>query len=426
MKKFLIIVLILWATVPAVAQLKPRADAFPPVEEVLSPKAVTMASTVEEMAGWDRYPTYDTYLEMMQRWVDSFPTLCHVDTIGTSIQGRLILSMYIEVQTDDDLYRPEFFYSSTIHGDEVTGYVMMLRLIDTLLNSYGTSPEITSLINSTRISINPLANPDGTYWRGNHTVQGSQRYNANGTDLNRNFPNPFVTAKPSVPQENQAMMDYFATHQFRLSANLHGGAEVMNYPWDSFTSSQNPHPAADWQDIHFEPVGFDLLDEQFTIAELQRLYESILGVNFDRRNFYRKMLQTGVLEEVEEDKPQRVYFGDMKEMRVMPVDDLFGAVKESAPCPAPARGSSNAFILPLADEAEDGTTKATARIKRIHELLRSNPAKDEPCEITSAMMSNDDAAPERSRSVGRKGKLYRFNEEKYNRMKEDGNFRLEF
>lgn len=180
------------------------------------------------------------------------------------------------------------------------------------------------------------------------------------------------------------------------------------------------------QDIHFEPVGFDLLDEQFTIAELQRLYESILGVNFDRRNFYRKMLQTGVLEEVAEDKPQRVYFGDMKEMRVMPVDDLFGAVKESAPCPAPARGSSNAFILPLADEAEDGTTKATARIKRIHELLRSNPAKDEPCEITSAMMSYDDAAPERSRSVGRKGKLYRFNEEKYNRMKEDGNFRLEF
>ena len=246
MKRYLPILLFLSAILSATAQLKPRADAFPPVEESLSPKAITMANTVEEMANWDRYPTYETYLAMMQQWVEAYPTLCHVDTIGTSVQGRLILSMYIEPQTDDDLYRPEFFYSSTIHGDEVTGYVMMLRLIDTLLTSYGTNSELTSLINRIRISINPLANPDGTYQRGDNTVQGAQRYNANGIDLNRNYPNPFSTTKPAVAQENQAMIDYLTAHHFRLSANLHGGAEVMNYPWDSFTSSVNPHPAAAW------------------------------------------------------------------------------------------------------------------------------------------------------------------------------------
>ncbi len=246
MRRYLFILLFLSATFGATAQLKPRPDAFPPKPETLDSKAITMATTVEEMADWDRYPTYDTYLEMMQRWATAYPTLCHVDTIGTSVQGRLILSMYIEPPTDADLYRPEFFYSSTIHGDEVTGYVMMLRLIDTLLTSYGTNVELTSLMDRTRISINPLANPDGTYWRGNSTIQGAQRYNANGIDLNRNFPNPFVPTKSTIPQENQAMMDYFAAHQFRLSANLHGGAEVMNYPWDSFTSSQNSHPAADW------------------------------------------------------------------------------------------------------------------------------------------------------------------------------------
>lgn len=246
MKRALLFFAALSATFAATAQFKPRPDAFPPVEETLAPKAITMASTVAEMAGWDRYPTYETYLAMMQQWAENYPTLCHVDTIGTSVQGRLILSLYIEIQTDDDLYRPEFFYSSTIHGDEVTGYVMMLHLIDTLLSSYGSSPEITALVNSTRISINPLANPDGTYRRGNHTVQGSQRYNANGVDLNRNYPNPFAPTKAGVPQENQVMIDYFAAHRFRLSANLHGGAEVMNYPWDSFTSAQNPHPAADW------------------------------------------------------------------------------------------------------------------------------------------------------------------------------------
>jgi hypothetical protein len=46
--------------------------------------------------------------------------------------------------------------------------------------------------------------------------------------------------------ENEAMIDYLSNHSFLLSANLHGGAEVMNYPWDSFTSFQNPHPQRDW------------------------------------------------------------------------------------------------------------------------------------------------------------------------------------
>jgi len=53
------------------------------------------------------------------------------------------------------------------------------------------------------------------------------------------------------------------------------------------------------RDIHFEPIGFDLLDETFTIPDLQRLYEAILGVRFDRRNFQRKMMASGILEEAE-------------------------------------------------------------------------------------------------------------------------------
>ena len=48
--------------------------------------------------------------------------------------------------------------------------------------------------------------------------------------------------------------------------------------------------------IHFEPVGFELLPEVFTMPQLQNLYESILGVRFDRRNFSSKMLHLGILE----------------------------------------------------------------------------------------------------------------------------------
>lgn len=53
------------------------------------------------------------------------------------------------------------------------------------------------------------------------------------------------------------------------------------------------------RDIHFEPIGFNLLDDTFTIPDLQRLYEAILGVKFDRRNFQRKIMASDILEEAE-------------------------------------------------------------------------------------------------------------------------------
>lgn len=49
--------------------------------------------------------------------------------------------------------------------------------------------------------------------------------------------------------------------------------------------------------IHFEPIGFELLPEEFTIKELQNLYEAILNVRFDRRNFYNKMRRLEMLEQ---------------------------------------------------------------------------------------------------------------------------------
>ncbi|HEV9038103.1 MAG TPA: NUDIX domain-containing protein, partial [Puia sp.] len=42
--------------------------------------------------------------------------------------------------------------------------------------------------------------------------------------------------------------------------------------------------------ILYYPVGFELLDEQFTMTELHELYECILGISMDRRNFRRMIL----------------------------------------------------------------------------------------------------------------------------------------
>ena len=130
-----------------------------------------MANSIDEMRQWNRYPTYETYLSMMQMFADSFPTLCHIDTIGYSVNNRLILSAVLYDHTNPDSPQwPQFFYSSTMHGDEVTGYYLMIRLIDTLLNGFTSNAEFRQLLGSTQVYINPNANPDGTYYRNNNQI----------------------------------------------------------------------------------------------------------------------------------------------------------------------------------------------------------------------------------------------------------------
>lgn len=51
--------------------------------------------------------------------------------------------------------------------------------------------------------------------------------------------------------------------------------------------------------ICFEPIVFELLPEIFKMSELQNVYENILGIKFDRRNFYKKMNKLEILNEVE-------------------------------------------------------------------------------------------------------------------------------
>jgi hypothetical protein len=184
---------------------------------------------------WNYYPTYQQYLDTMYYYASAYPSLCRLDTIGTSVQGRLILALKISDNVDVEEAEPEFFYTSSIHGDETTGYILMLHLIDSLLTTYGVSPRITGILNNTEIYINPLANPDGTYHGGNNSVSGAVRDNANGYDLNRNFPDPAGTNTGPRQKETTAFMNFAGKHHFVMSANFHGGAEVFNYPWDCWT-----------------------------------------------------------------------------------------------------------------------------------------------------------------------------------------------
>lgn len=188
-------------------------------------------------AAWNFYPTYQQYVDTMLYFANAYPAICKLDTIGTSGAGRLILVVKISKDVNTTGAKPQFLYTSSIHGDELTGYIGMLHLIDYLLTNYGTDPRITSMVDNIEIFINPLANPDGTYHGGNNSVNGATRGNANGIDINRNFPDPADGQHPDGNPwqiETIAFMNYANLMAFTMSANFHGGAELFNYPWDTW------------------------------------------------------------------------------------------------------------------------------------------------------------------------------------------------
>ena len=218
--------------------------------EVVTPPSfkehVSMSDGNWQPGDWDVYPTFGDYVDAMHQFALDYPDICLLDTIGYSINNRPILVVKISDQVSTAEPEPGFFYSSTMHGDELPGYVLMLRLIDYLLEGYDSIPKVTELVNQLQIWINPLANPDGTYFLGDFTVNQATRGNATGKDLNRDFPEIQWGEIPedfSCQPETKAMMEFMTKHPPVMSANIHSGAELVNYPWDAWPER---HADDDW------------------------------------------------------------------------------------------------------------------------------------------------------------------------------------
>lgn len=221
---------------------------FEVIPKKSSNKSLTMANTLGQMSNWNRYPTYSVYIQMMHKFVNDYPNLTVLDTIGYSQNHHLVLALKITDNPHNDEDEPKFFYSAQMHGDELIGQVFMLRLIDYLLSNYYNDPQVQNLIDNVEIWINPLANPDGLYAGSDNDVSNATRYLNNWIDPNRNFPSP-NSAHPdgeAYAQETIDMMQFMSEHHFNLSANIHSGAEVSNYPWDTWDSSTKIHPDNDW------------------------------------------------------------------------------------------------------------------------------------------------------------------------------------
>lgn len=220
------------------------------------PTLMTPPSLLEEVAmwdgsnraeyEWDSYPTYEAYEAMMQQFATDHPDRCQYIELGTLASGRKLMVCRLNNGETDG--KVKFLYTSTMHGDEVTGMMLLLRLINEFCTS--NDARIMNILNNVDLFISPCTNPDGTYHGGNSTVNGATRYNAAGVDLNRHYPDfdkgPHPDGASTYQNETQWLMDLAQNNLFTMSANYHGGAEVMNYPWDTY---QPVHPDDAWYQL---------------------------------------------------------------------------------------------------------------------------------------------------------------------------------
>jgi len=189
------------------------------------------------------YPNHQRVSEIFDEMQKVFPTLAKKYSIGQSVnQSDLwVINIAENVNKPRPLLRPMVKIVANIHGDEALGRALSLMLATKLLQGYHSKePRIMKLLKNTDIHILFSANPDGfavsVEGRCQTLKKAKGRRNANGVDLNRNFPDQFYPDKTPSPQiETTHLMKWITGNPFVLSASLHGGAIVASYPFDSLS-----------------------------------------------------------------------------------------------------------------------------------------------------------------------------------------------
>src|SRR6187455_424752 len=104
------------------------------------------------------------------------------------------------------------------------------------------------------------------------------------------------------PRERVVSVAYYALVNLPEQA-VKGATDARDAAW--FAVSDLPTLAFDHEKIlavalerlkgkvRYQPIGFELLPPKFTLSQLQRLYEALLGVEMDKRNFRKKILSMG-------------------------------------------------------------------------------------------------------------------------------------
>jgi PKD repeat protein len=176
------------------------------------------------------YHSYNTMLSELQSLESSYPTICKLYNLGTSSSSSyslwgLKISDNVAIEEDE----PSTFLCGAIHGNEKPGPEVVIYTINHIISKYNSDSAITHLVNNTQLWFVPMVNPWGHV---NNT-----RYNANGVDLNRDWPTSWTYAEPLAQAETNVIINNFLKkHHFVAGVDYHTYGKLTMTPW-AYTSA---------------------------------------------------------------------------------------------------------------------------------------------------------------------------------------------
>lgn len=237
-------------------------------------------------------------LEALRNVHDNCPNITRLYSLDRKSVSGLPL-VVIEITENPGKHgklKPEFKFIGNMHGNEVLGRELLLKLADYLCEAYlSGNKEIQMLVNTTRIHILPSLNPDG--WdKATELLKAKNkddwligRTNLNNVDLNRDFPNldkiVYLNEEHHVHKNNHLLdqieeLDYtpqpetvavilwLMRYPFVLSANIHGGDLVANYPYDMSRSGNSQEYTASPDDETFKLLALDYANHHRHMAKM--------------------------------------------------------------------------------------------------------------------------------------------------------------
>jgi hypothetical protein len=208
------------------------------------------------------YHSYTEHTAMMRNWASLYPSICVMESIGPTYEGRWIYGLKISDNPSvEDPTEPEMLVYGQIHAREWAAGEMIRYAIDTLLRNYLTNSSFQTWINNHQLWVFPILNVDGfTYdypgqqmWRKNRQPFGG----ATGTDMNRDgdgtcqgqantewgalvsgsrsshMPSDetFMGARGEFAPEVKSLTSLFRNHTFLIDLSIHTYSELVLWPW---------------------------------------------------------------------------------------------------------------------------------------------------------------------------------------------------